>query len=112
MSFYQYFDGLCPECLSKDMNKELWLNRGDLFECPQCHLQISLASGLRATICRRRGHGKFKSLEDRYYAATNHARGLLLVRESLTRPYEADGLDTFESAGELINYLSEIKEAE
>lgn len=112
MSFYKYYDGLCTECLSKGMNQELWLNRGDLFECPQCHLQISLASGLRATICRKRGHGKFKSLEDRYYAATNHARGLLLVRESLTVPYEADGLDAFESADELTNYLRAIKEDE
>lgn len=108
----QLFDGLCPACLMDNALQELWLNQGDVFECPHCHLQISLASGIRATVCRRRGHGEFKSLEDKYYCATRHAKGLLLVRESLTSLYEADGFNVFKTSDEFKDYLNEIKETD
>jgi hypothetical protein len=101
------FDGLCPECLLRNISQEMWLNRGDVFECPQCHLLVSLASGLRATILRRRGQGHFKSLQDHYYCATQHAHGLLICRENQTKHYEADGFDEITSE-ELREYLKEV----
>ena len=109
MAFNHLFDGFCPECLVKDKMQALWLNKGDVFECPFCHLQISLASGMRATICRRRGRGEFKSLKDVHYSATKHAKGLLLVRESLTKLYEADGFSAIKDADELKDYLREVR---
>lgn len=109
MAFELLFDGLCPECLTKNEMQALWLNTGDVFECPRCHLQISLASGMRATICRERGRGEFRSLDDLYYCATRHARGLLLVRESLNRQYEADGFSVIKSMDELSDYLHEVR---
>lgn len=109
MAFDKYFDGLCPECLLQGQNQELWLNRGDLFECPECHLQISLASGLRAAVLRRRGKGDFVSLSDPYYSAKRHARGLILVREHPEKLYEADCFSDFKSRQELERYLKEIQ---
>lgn len=109
MAFELLFDGLCPECLTKNEMQALWLNTGDVFECPRCHLQISLASGMRATICRERGRGEFRSLDDLYYCATRHARGLLLVRESLSKQYEADGFNVIKDAHELNAYLHEVR---
>jgi hypothetical protein len=50
-----FFDGLCPECVLSHVTQEMWLNRVDVFECPQCHLMVSLASGLRDAILRRWG---------------------------------------------------------
>lgn len=100
------FDGVCPECELGNVIQEMWLNQGDVFECPQCHLLVSL-SGLRAIILRRRGQGHFKSLQDRYYCATKHAQGLLLCRESKTKHYEADGFDEIKSE-ELREYLKEV----
>jgi hypothetical protein len=105
-----FFDGLCPECLLSNATQEMWLNRGDVFECPQCHLLVSLASGLRAAILRRRGQGHFKSLQDSYYCATQckHAHGTLLCRESRTKHYEADGFDEIITPEALREYLCEV----
>jgi len=104
------FDGLCPECLMADVSQEMWLNRGDVFECPRCHLMVSLASSLRATILRRRGQEHFKSLQDRYYCATQHkhAHGRLLCRESQTNLYEAEGFSDFKTSEELREYIGEV----
>ena len=104
------FDGLCPECLSGNVSQEMWLNRGDVFECPRCHLMVSLVSGLRATILRRRGQGHLKCLQDRYYCATQqkHAHGRLLCRESQTNFYEADGFNEIKTPEELRDYLYEV----
>jgi hypothetical protein len=109
MAFEPLFEGLCPECLAKNEMQVLWLNTGDVFECPRCHLQVSLASGMRATICRRRGRGEFRSLDDVQYCAKRHARGLLLARESPSRQYEADGFNVIKDAHELIDYLHEVR---
>jgi hypothetical protein len=105
-----YFDGLCPECLLGHVTQAMWLNRGDLFECPECHLMVSLASSLRAAILRRRGQGHFKSLQDTSYCATQQrqAHGMLLCRESHTKHYEADGFNEIKTPEELRAYLSEV----
>ena len=104
-----FFDGLCPECLLSNVTQEMWLNRWDVFECTQCHLMVSLSSGLQAAILRRRGQGHFKSLQDTYYCATQHrhAHGMLICRESQTKHYEADGFNEIETPEELREYLSE-----
>lgn len=104
------FDGLCPECLLSNVTQAMWLNRGDLFECPRCHLMISLASSLRATILRRREQENFKSLQDIYYCATQHKHiiGRLLCSESQTKHYGADGFNTIETPEELREYLSKV----
>jgi hypothetical protein len=81
MAFDKYCSGLCPECLLADTSQELWLDRGDIFECPRCHLMVSLASPLRATIPRRRGRENFRSLTDKYYCAAGRVRDLVLARE-------------------------------
>ncbi len=105
MAFDNCFVGLCPERLLQGRIQELWLNKRDVFECPECRLLISLASGLRAAVLRRRGQGDFVSREDPYYCAKRHVRGPLLVREHPANFYEADGFSDFKNGQELEQYL-------
>jgi len=102
-------DGYCPECeILRKKHNEMRLNKGDLFECPECNLMISMASSGRATILRRRGKANFKSLEDPYYKASRHIRNINLSREDPERIYESD--DTFfKDEDELRSYLKEIE---
>ncbi|MFZ4789358.1 MAG: hypothetical protein ACOYMW_00335 [Candidatus Competibacteraceae bacterium] len=61
MSFDPYYDGHCPECrLLRGNDEEMWLNRGDFFECPNCHLMVSLREPTMTAILRRRGNGNFR----------------------------------------------------
>jgi hypothetical protein len=113
-SLYQEFkesrglcnSGFCPECELIGKMIEMFVNQGDIFECPECHLIISLATSGRATILRRRGTGKFKAREP-YHGASGHIQNLNLSRESLEHSYESDG--TFiKDRDELATYLAEI----
>ncbi|MGO9613752.1 MAG: hypothetical protein ACLPX5_12055 [Dissulfurispiraceae bacterium] len=79
--FDKFCNGYCPECAMKGVVSELWLNEGDLYECPNCNILVCLESDWRATILRRRGNGNFKSREDKYYAGTKRIRGLYLCKE-------------------------------
>jgi len=102
------FDGFCPECSISGSNEELWLDKGDVFECPECHLLVTLASGMRAVILRRRGNANFKPFTDTHYGARHHATGLLLVRENINDWYEPDGYNAIKSFENLKEYLSEV----
>lgn len=98
--------GFCPECGLHGKQNEMRLNSGDVFECPECHLMVSLASPGKATIIRRRGKGNFKSSHP-HYGASRHIRNENLSRENMSGNYESDGTFIRDRA-ELESYLGEI----
>lgn len=51
-----YTDGECPLCPTQNLR----LNCDDLFECPECRLQISMADQLFATVMKPLGGGEFR----------------------------------------------------
>lgn len=63
--------GFCPQCELEGVETPMFVNTGDLFECPTCHLQVSLATAGRATIIRSRGQGDIRSYDKKYCAIYN-----------------------------------------
>lgn len=53
------FSGQCPECLLMGKSINMIKNMFPFWECPECHLQISIEEG-NAIILRNRGTGDFK----------------------------------------------------
>ncbi len=98
--------GFCPECDINGNKTELFINQGDVFECPQCRLLLSLATPGRATILRRRGNGNFKPRVPAH-GASRHILHVLLSREDPDHHYDSDG-SLIRDGGELVAYLSEI----
>ncbi len=109
--FVKYFDGICPQCLAEGNTVDMWLNSGDLFECPDCALLVAMAPLQRSVILRRRGNGNFKS--NRSNPVFNAARsrrfhGSIFVRESLEETYEPDKFNTIETAEQFASYYPDI----
>lgn len=102
------FDCHCPACMQTNNLVYLSINRGDLYECPECHLMVGLAP-LRAVVIRRRGRGRFRDLANPLYSSRDLG-GLLLVRERVDEHYEPDGFNHFRDIAELNEYLSSISE--
>ena len=61
-------------------------NRGDYWECPECHLQGRGGGSLM--VLRERGTGDFKSYG---LGATESLLGVLILKQSADDPYESDG---------------------
>lgn len=97
--------GYCPQCELENKEVAMYRNHGDLFECPTCHLMISLATAGRATIIRNRGQGMIKSF-DKYYCATSNMTSMNLSREK-DNTFESDG-SMFTNTDELKEYLDTI----
>ena len=68
-------DGYCPQCLLDSGRNEMILNRGDLWECPLCHLQAHSASMGLFAILGERGEGDLKETK-----ATDQIKGRILTR--------------------------------
>jgi hypothetical protein len=92
-----YIDSDCPLCRPF---VELELNSGDLFECPQCHLQIAFASFPLAALLQEPGDGEFRenrqTVDPRF-----HGSLLAPARESSVLAQEK----FFKDRGEALAYL-------
>jgi rubredoxin len=97
--FDNYSDGYCPQCALDDKQVEMSLNRGDYWECPECHLQAAGGSA-SFMILRKRGEGKF---QEPRVGATAHISGAFLTRQSADEPFDSDGW--FEDEAELRDFL-------
>jgi hypothetical protein len=85
--FTGYADGYCLQCELDNQQIPMQLNRGDFWECPNCHLQAS-GNGGRFMLHRTRGVGDFKSYTT---LATEYIVGNYVVKQSTTDPYAVDG---------------------
>lgn len=56
-------DGNCPQCDLSGKYIRLHLNRGDLWECPQCHLQLQTVGDENLGISKIRGNGELSKIE-------------------------------------------------
>lgn len=102
-----FFDEHCPACILKGNAVLLHLNKGDIFECPECHLMIALASGSRAVLISRRGTGNFKELANQQYSSKG-ITGRLLVKEDPKSFYDPDKFNSFKHEAELTELISQI----
>ena len=107
----EFSDGYCPECLLDDKKIPMVINRGDLWECPECHLQACGGGGAAPfVIMRIRGTGQ---LIPEGKKATDHICGCILDRaqKGLTtrHRYSPDGTG-FDSEEDLRQFLkNEVK---
>lgn len=101
--FDNFNDGYCPQCALENREVEMLLNRGDYWECPECHLQGRGGGSLM--VLRERGRGDFKSYR---LGATEHIVAVLILKQSAGDPYESDG--AFRDEAEFRAYLAnEVK---
>jgi hypothetical protein len=56
-------DGNCPQCDLSGNNIRVYLNKGDLWECPICHLQLQTIGEKDLGIVKARGNGKLTKIE-------------------------------------------------
>jgi hypothetical protein len=56
-------DGNCPQCDLSGKNIRVYLNKGDLWECPECHLQLHTVDEEYLGIDKERGNGKLTTIE-------------------------------------------------
>jgi hypothetical protein len=57
-------NGNCPQCELSGEKHQVYLNRGDLWECPKCHLQLQSIETEFLEIGKERGNGHFSNLEN------------------------------------------------
>lgn len=57
-------NGVCPQCELSGENHKVYLNRGDLWECPKWHLQLQTIAKEFLGIGMERGNGHFSTLEN------------------------------------------------
>ncbi len=98
-------DGECPQCVLAGAISPLRLNDYDLMECERCHLQISLATPVTATIMRERGRGVFRV---NYPGPPISMVGLALSGQAPTFPISDDHY--FADRSELEEYLDRVVE--
>lgn len=57
------WDGNCPSCKDSGKTSTMKLNRNDFFECVECHLQLLVFRGVKATVLKFKGIGNYHSSE-------------------------------------------------
>ena len=102
----QMWNGYCPECLLKERNVKMQLNKNDFYECEVSALQISVLTGVQAIIMNFKGKGDFKS--EVKYAHDIENGELLSPQNIISFPYN-NPTKIFNSSEEIINYIKTIK---
>ena len=91
-------DGNCPQCDLSGKNIRVYLNRGDLWECPQCHLQLQTVEEEYLGIGKTRGNGNLTEIK--YDSRKMGTR--ILLRE----PTFSGVRHLINDESELLDYLS------
>lgn len=78
-------DGYCPQCLLDDKRVAVMINAGDIWECPDCHLQMHNCSFFFMAVMRQRGRGDLKNI-----SAVGRIRGKILTKASIEDEFKAD----------------------
>lgn len=90
-------NGSCPQCDLSGQKYKVYLNKGDLWECPKCHLQLQTIADGYLGIGMERGNGYLK--EQEYDSRIMGSR--ILLRSPL---FEGDDR-LIKDKSELIDYL-------
>jgi len=98
----KFYNGYCPECAMNGQITDMKLNKNDLWECPEDHLQIA-ALQVFAIILWQRGEGVFR--EPPVYASDTVSGDAVLV-ESASIWIEPTA-ELFNSDEDLRQYLSQ-----
>jgi hypothetical protein len=83
--FDQVNDGYCPQCLLDNRRVALMINADDIWECPDCKLQLHNCNFFFMAVMRRRGHGDLKNI-----SAVGRVRGKILTKTSDEDEFKAD----------------------
>ena len=78
-------DGYCPQCMLDDNSVALMINTGDIWECPDCHLQLHNSNFFFMAVMRQRGQGDLKDI-----SAIGQVRGKILTKASTEDEFKAD----------------------
>jgi len=78
-------DGYCPQCLLDNRRVELMINADDIWECPDCNLQLHNCNFFFMAVMRKRGHGDLKNI-----SSVGRVRGKILTKASVEDEYKAD----------------------
>ncbi|OQB73432.1 MAG: hypothetical protein BWX92_03353 [Deltaproteobacteria bacterium ADurb.Bin135] len=83
--FDQVNDGYCPQCLLDSRRVALMINADDIWECPDCNLQLHNCNFFFMAVMRRRGHGDLKNI-----SAVGRVRGKILTKAAVEDEFNAD----------------------
>ena len=90
-------NGNCPQCELSGEKIKVYLNTGDLWECPKCHLQLQTIAKEFLGIGMERGNGHLKYQE---YDSVKMGTRILLRNTS----FKGDD-SIIKNKNELIEYL-------
>ncbi len=103
----QIWNGFCPECMLKNKNVKMRLNKNDFYECEESALQICVLSGVQAIIMNFRGKGDFKN-EPRY--STDIENGEILSPQNYNGFPFNNPTEIFENTKDIVDYLKNIND--
>lgn len=99
--FSELNDGYCPQCMLNEISVALVINADDIWECPECHLQIHNCNFFFMAVMRQRGTGNLKDVD-----ALAHIRGKILTKASTEDLFKADP-SGFKDEDDFRDFLSE-----
>lgn len=98
-------DGLCPQCLLGERSVALVINADDIWECPECRLQLHNCNFFFMAVMRQRGTGNLKNIN-----APGHVHGKVLTKASMKDEYKAEP-SGFKDEGDFRDFLeNEVEE--
>ena len=100
--FDQVNDGYCPQCLLEDKRVELMINADDIWECPECYLQIHNCNFFFMAVMHERGQGDLRNI-----SAVGRVRGKILTKASVKDDFKAD-TSGFRSEEDFRSFLLEL----